>query len=312
MDITLMIEGQEDVSWDEWVSLARASEEHGLQGLFRSDHYTSVQGYEDRGSLDAWATLAALGAITDRIRLGTLVSPVTFRHPSELAKVVTTADHVSGGRVELGIGAGWQEREHAAYGFPFPSVGERMAMLEEQVAIIHGQWTEDPFSYEGEHWSIDAVRALPRPVQSPRPTILIGGMAGPRSAALAARYADEYNTVFPSMDDVVQRRANVAAAWQEAGRDVDALRFSIMTGCVLGETSADVVDRARAIMDRSDAGDDVDGWIGRMRDGGWVIGTVDEAASHLASLADVGVTRMMLQHQTHGDLDMVALMGQLA
>lgn len=311
MDITLMIEGQEDVTWGQWVALARACEDHGLQGLFRSDHYTSVQGYEDRGSLDAWATLSALGAITERIRLGTLVSPVTFRHPSELAKAVTTADHVSGGRVELGIGAGWQEREHAAYGFPFPPLGERMDMLEEQLAIIHGQWTEDPFTFDGEHWRLDAVRSLPRPVQTPHPPIVMGGMAGPRSAALAARYADEYNTVFPPFDVVVERRDAIARAWADAGRDVDALRFSIMTGCVIGETTGDVEDRARAIMERSDAGDDVDGWVGRMRDGGWVIGTVDEAASHLERLGQVGVTRIMLQHQSHADVDMVALMGRL-
>ncbi len=311
MDITLMIEGQEDVTWDQWVALARACEDHGLRGLFRSDHYTSVQGYEDRGSLDAWATLSALGAITERIRLGTLVSPVTFRHPSELAKVVTTADHVSGGRVELGIGAGWQEREHAAYGFRFPPLGERMDMLEEQLAIIHGQWSEDPFSFTGEHWSLDAVRSLPRPVQSPHPPIVMGGMAGPRSAALAARYADEYNTVFPPFEVVVERRDNIARAWQAAGRDVDTLRFSIMTGCVVGETAGEVEDRARAIMDRSDAGDDLDGWVERMRAGGWVIGTVDEAASHLARLSEVGVTGVMLQHQTHADIDMVALLGRL-
>src|SRR6476646_7906495 len=136
-----MIEGQEGVAWDEWVALARACEEHGLEGLFRSDHYQSVFDLSGRGSLDAWAILAGLAAVTERIRLGTLVSPATFRHPSELAKVVATVDHISGGRMELGIGAGWFEREHAELGFPFPALDARMAMFAEQVEIVVREWS---------------------------------------------------------------------------------------------------------------------------------------------------------------------------
>src|SRR4051812_49546516 len=132
MRVCLMIEGQEDVGWEDWVAIARACEEHGVESLFRSDHYLSVEGRAGRGSLDAWATIAALAAVTSTVRLGTLVSPATFRHPSELAKVVVTADHVSGGRVELGLGTGWNQAEHEAYGFPFPPMGERMKMLAEQ------------------------------------------------------------------------------------------------------------------------------------------------------------------------------------
>src|ERR671930_2129854 len=136
MRVCLMVEGQEDVTWEQWLALARACEEHGLEGLFRSDHYAPISGPPERGSLDAWTTLAGLAARTSRIRLGTLVSPVTFRHPSELAKVALTVDHVSGGRVELGLGAGWNEREHAAFGFRFPETRERMALLEEQLQRI--------------------------------------------------------------------------------------------------------------------------------------------------------------------------------
>jgi alkanesulfonate monooxygenase SsuD/methylene tetrahydromethanopterin reductase-like flavin-dependent oxidoreductase (luciferase family) len=134
-----MIEGQEDVTWEDWGALARACEEHGIEALFRSDHYLSVAGRGERGSLDAWATIAALAALTSRLRLGTLVSPVTFRHPSELAKVVATADHISGGRVELGMGSGWLRAEHEAFGFPFPPVAERMAKLEEQLRVVTGE-----------------------------------------------------------------------------------------------------------------------------------------------------------------------------
>src|SRR5918994_2497582 len=151
-----MIEGQEGVSWEDWLALAKACEAHGVPSLFRSDHYLNLGDNPDRGSLDAWATLSALAAVTSKLRLGTLVSPATFRHPSELAKVVTTVDHVSGGgRVELGLGTGWNEPEHAAYGFPFPPMGERMDRFAEQLELIPRQWAEGPITFEGEHYRTD-------------------------------------------------------------------------------------------------------------------------------------------------------------
>ncbi len=154
MRICLMIEGQEDVTWEQWQALATACEESGVEGLFRSDHYLSVGGHTDRGSLDAWTTLAGLAAQTRRIKLGTMVSPATFRHPSELAKVVVTADHISGGRVELGMGTGWLEVEHEAYGFPFPPMSDRMAMLGEQLQLMAGQWADGPLSFSGRHYAV--------------------------------------------------------------------------------------------------------------------------------------------------------------
>ena len=193
-----MIEGQEDVTWDQWVALARACEESGIETLFRSDHYLSVQGAHGRASLDAWATLNALAAITSRLRLGTLVSPATFRHPSVLAKMVVTADHVSAGRVELGMGAGWLEAEHRAYGFPFADTRTRMDVLAEQLEIVHRSWEPGPFSFRGEHYTVEELDALPKPVQQPHPPLLVGGSGGRRSLALAARWADEYNMPFAS------------------------------------------------------------------------------------------------------------------
>jgi hypothetical protein len=177
--VCLMIEGQEDITWDQWVALARACEEHGLEGLFRSDHYVSVMGRPERGSLDAWTTLAGLAAVTDRIRLGTMVSPATFRHPSVLAKSVVTVDHISGGRVELGMGAGWHTVEHRAYGFEYADDDTRMSVLEEQVEIVHEQWSQDGFTFDGAHYRLDDVRALPKPLQRPHPPLIIGGRAGP-------------------------------------------------------------------------------------------------------------------------------------
>src|SRR4051812_49522278 len=182
MRICLMIEGQEGVAWADWVALAQACERLGFDALFRSDHYLSVDEHAERGSLDAWGTVSALSAITTTLRVGTLVSPATFRHPSVLAKTVVTADHISGGRVELGIGTGWLETEHAAYGFPFPPMGERMAILAEQLEIIHRQWGDEPFSFDGAHYRIEDLDARPKPVQRPHPPLIVGGAAGPRSA----------------------------------------------------------------------------------------------------------------------------------
>ena len=190
-----MIEGQEGVTWDQWRALATTAEESGFEALFRSDHYMPLDGAAG-GSLDAWATINALAALTSTIRLGTLVSPATFRHPSTLAREVVTADHVSGGRVELGLGAGWHEGEHRAFGFPFDTTKDRFDRLAEQMEIVHRSWTEGPFDFEGRHYRLQQANPQPKPVQKPHPPLIAGGSAKPRGAALAARWADEYNTVY--------------------------------------------------------------------------------------------------------------------
>jgi F420-dependent oxidoreductase-like protein len=251
VDLCLMIEGQEGVSWPEWLALAQACEEHGIPALFRSDHQLNLEGVDERGSLDAWAVITALAAQTSTLRLGTLVSPVTFRHPSELAKLVVAADHVSGGRVELGLGAGWNEREHAAYGFPFPPLRERMDMLEEQLEIVHGHWADGPFSFAGEHYRLEELHAEPKPVQAPHPPLLMGGQAGPRGAALAARWADEYNAPFATLEDAVAMKARVDAACEAAGRE--PIPFSLMTGVLVGRDRGELRERERLLAGRGHA-----------------------------------------------------------
>ena len=301
-----MIEGQEGVTWPQWVALARACEEHCIPDLFRSDHYMELGGgHPERGSLDAWTTLAALGALTTTLRLGTLVSPATFRHPSLLAKAVVTADHVSDGRVALGIGAGWHEREHEAYGFPFASTRERMDVLEEQLQVIHGAWADAPFTFEGQHYSLRNLEAQPKPVQRPRPPIIIGGSAGPRSAAFAARYADEYNTVFPTPDEARERRAAVERACEREGRE--PLPFSVMTGVLVGRDRGELEDRARRLTDVT--GGDTASFLSQSPSG-WIVGTLEEAAAQIAALGEAGVDRIMCQHLLHDDLDAVALIGR--
>ena len=219
-----MIEGQEDVTWEDWVALAETCERSGIEALFRSDHYLSVFGRNERQALDAWGTINALAARTTTLQFGTLVSPASFRHPSILAKLAVTADHVSGGRVSLGLGTGWSEGEHTAYGFPFLPMKERMDVLEEQLQIVRGHWSPGPFSFHGEHYTLEGLDAQPKPLG--RLPLIMGGSAGPRAARLAAAYADEYNTVDPSAEQVRERRAAIEAACEKAGRE--PIAFSVM------------------------------------------------------------------------------------
>jgi F420-dependent oxidoreductase-like protein len=305
MRFVIMVEGQEGVSWDEWVALARACEEHGLEGLFRSDHYQSVFGIPGRGSLDAWATLAGLAAVTERIRLGTMVSPATFRRPSVLSRMAATVDHISGGRVELGLGAGWNAAEHEAHGFPFPDLDERLELLEEQLEIVHRQWTEEELSFAGRHYRLEGCRAEPKPLQRPHPPIVMGGAAGPRVARLAARWADEYNTPFASVEQCRVRRAAVAAACEREGRE--PIAFSLMAPCCVGRDEQETLERARRRLERSGRDDDPSDLLGQDN---VLVGAVNQVVARLREYADAGVERVFLQHLDHADLDMVRLIGE--
>jgi alkanesulfonate monooxygenase SsuD/methylene tetrahydromethanopterin reductase-like flavin-dependent oxidoreductase (luciferase family) len=280
MRINLMIEGQEGVTWDQWLALAQAAEDANLEGLFRSDHYRSIGNDDPAGSLDAWTSLAAIAARTQRLRLGTMVSPVTFRPVSVLAKSVVTVDHISNGRVELGIGAGWFEAEHETYGFDFKTTRERLDELDRQLEEIHRQWT-------------DADDVRPKPVQRPRPPIIVGGTAKPRTVRAAVRWADEYNTVFPSVDQARERKQTLDDAAREAGRE--PLRYSMMIGCVVGRTEEEL--RAR---------------LARHPNPPPIAGTVDQVVERLREYERVGVERAMLQHLQHRDVEMVTVLGEVA
>ncbi len=303
-----MIEGQEDVTWQDWLALAAACEEHGVGTMFRSDHYLSVDDRRERGSLDAWGTITALGAVTEALRLGTMVSPATFRHPAVLAKAAVTADHVSGGRVELGIGAGWWEREHELYGFDLPPVGPRMDALEEQMQVIRGHWAEGPFSFEGRSFRAHELDAQPKPLQRPLPLIL-GGRGGPRSLRLAARYADEYNTVMATAAEIADLRRRLDAACEAEGRDPATLPLSMMTGWLVGADLAELHDRAARLAEWEGETGGAEAFIAGLRDA-TILGTTDQAIEQLRALEAAGLTRLMGQHLLHRDLDAVELMGR--
>src|SRR4051794_24485127 len=272
-----MIEGQEGVTWQQWCDLADACEAHGVETLFRSDHYISQANETGNVAHDAWTTLAGLAARTTTLRLGTLVSPATFRLPGLLANAASTVDQISGGRIELGLGAGWMEREHRAYGFPFPETSERLARFAEQLEIVHRLWTGERVDFHGTYYTLADAPAQPKPVQEPHPPIIVGGSGTRGTAGPAARFADEYNTPFVSPDEFAEVRHKVEAASADTGR---TLRYSTMTGCLIGETRDDALERARQLYGRVQRDADFDTWLaGYSRRA--LIGSVDEVAERL-------------------------------
>jgi F420-dependent oxidoreductase-like protein len=304
----LMIEGQEGVTWEHWVALATTAERLGFEALFRSDHYFSAQGVAGRGSTDAWTLLGALAARTERLRLGTLVSPVTFRLPAVLAKSAATVDQISGGRVEIGMGAGWWTEEHTQFGLPFPPTPERFTMLEEQLEIVNGLLTEDRFSFKGEHYILEDAEFLPKPVQRPRPPILLGGTTvGPWMQRLVGRWADEFNTVGGTPEQVRGRFSRARDGVAKAGRDPGSLVTSMMTWCFVAPTERDYV----AMLERARALDPTAGPLETYRadiEADCIVGTPDRAAERLSEYAGAGVERMMLNHELFDDLDMLELL----
>jgi alkanesulfonate monooxygenase SsuD/methylene tetrahydromethanopterin reductase-like flavin-dependent oxidoreductase (luciferase family) len=298
--IFLVVEGQEGVGWEEWVSIARGVEAAGLDGLFRSDHYTSFQSSPD-AALDAWATIAGLAATTDGIRLGTLVTPATFRPPSELARVVVTADHISGGRVELGIGAGWFENEHRQNGFPFPPTRVRFSMLEEYVQILLRSWSAEEFDFRGAHFDLVGQRALPAPLQRPHPPLIFGGRGGPRSIALAAKFGDEYSAAFLAPHEAADLRGRLDVACRAIGREPATLPLSMMTLVAAGRDARDAEDRLSRML-----------LSFRVPPERCYSGVLDEVEAALRGLEAAGVTRIYSQHPYRQDFASIQLLGQLA
>jgi F420-dependent oxidoreductase-like protein len=309
MRVALMIEGQEGVTWEHWCALADACEEHGVETLYRSDHYISQSAEDDKVAHDAWTTIAALGARTTTLRFGTLVSPATFRLPALLANAAATADHVSGGRIELGLGAGWMEREHRAFGFPFPEMHVRLAMFAEQLEIVHRLWTEERVDFRGEHYTLEDAPGLPKPVQRPHPPLIVGGSGTRGTAEPAARFADEYNTPFQSPEDFAAIRAKVFAACERVGRDPRTMRFSTMTGCLIGSTRNEALEQARELYGRRPHELAFDDWLAAFAQRA-VIGSVDEVAARLREYEEAGCEGVMLQHLLHTDLEPVRLIGR--
>jgi F420-dependent oxidoreductase-like protein len=314
MRYALMTEPQQGLSYDEILALARAAEAAGLEAFFRSDHYASFPGPAGLHTTDAWATLAGLARDTTTIRLGSLVSPVTFRIPGPFAKLVTTVDEMSGGRVEVGMGAGWNDDEHTQLGIPFPPLKDRYDRLEESLAIVHGLWTEpDGWSYPGSIWQVSDALFRPRPEIDGRrhPNLILGGEGGPRLARLVATYADEFNRTSASPDNVRDAFARVRAACVTAGRDPDSVVLSAMVGVLVADSEAEMRDRVREQVSFVGSSSSADEWLAE-RKSRWIMGTPDQARQRIEEFAAAGVQRLMLQDFLPRDLEMVSLLGRIA
>jgi F420-dependent oxidoreductase-like protein len=301
-----MLEGQEGPTWPQWLAIAEACERLGFDGLFTSDHYLSVV-RTDPGSHDAWTLLGALAARTERLRLGTMVSPATFRLPAVLAKAATTVDRISGGRVDLGMGAGWWEEEHRAHGIPFPPTNDRMEMLEEQLEIVHGLWTEDVFSFEGRSYALEECRFVPKPIQRPHPPIVVGGKGGARIARLAAAWADEFNRVGGTPEEVRSAFGRVRDAVGAVGRDQARFTTSFMTWVFVGTTEHEWRARAERARGQDPTAGPFDAYLEDLsRD--CIVGTVDQAIERMNEYATAGVQRFVLNHALFDDLDELELL----
>lgn len=309
MRFCLMLEGQEGVTWPEWVAAAQTAERLGFDAIFTSDHYFSVMGERDRGSSDAWTNLGGLAAVTSSIRLGTMVSPVTFRHPTVLAKCAVTVDRISGGRVELGMGAGWWKEEHRSHGFEFPPTVTRFDMLEEQLEVIHGLLTEDEFSFDGSHYRLESAAFAPKAIQRPHPPIILGGAGGPRLAALVSRWADEFDTVGVGPAEAGKRIARVRERLDADGRDQDSLTTSVMTWCYVGETEADAMQRLTAARERSMRAGRFEDELQELR-ATCVVGSSERAAERISEYAAAGVQRIVLNHELYDDVEMLEVLAE--
>jgi len=314
MRYALMTEPQQGLSYEEILALARAAEDAGIEAFFRSDHYSSFPGESGLPTTDAWATLAGLARETTTIRLGVLVSPVTFRVPGNLAKVIQTVDEMASGRIEAGFGAGWNADEHAQLGIAFPEIDERYDMLEEQMAILHGLWTEpDGWSYDGSYWQVRGSSRHGEVTRGGRrhPHIIFGGKGFGRLARLVARYGDEFNLNSASPDDVPAAYGRVRAACEMIGRDPDEIVYSAMTGVLVAESEKDLRTRVAdllAALGQSDANGEA--WLAERRKR-WIMGTPDEAHERVRALEAQGTQRIMLQDMLPRDLDQVRLIGRI-
>jgi F420-dependent oxidoreductase-like protein len=293
MRLVIFTEPQQGATYADQLRVAQHAEELGFDGFFRSDHFLSMGSRDGLpGPTDSWLTLAALAVQTSRIRLGTLVTSATFRLPGLLAISVAEVDQMSGGRIELGLGAGWYEAEHRAYGVPFPSTRERFDRLSEQLAIVTGLWSTPPgerFTFRGGYYDLYDSPALPKPVQSPGPPVIVGGNGPKRTPALAARYADEFNIAFRPLDETRQAFERVAAACEQEGRDAAGrapLVLSVAHTVACGRTEAEARQRAD--------------WIGYTPP---LFGTPDQVVEQVGRYAELGATRVFLQILDLSDLD---------
>jgi F420-dependent oxidoreductase-like protein len=300
VDFRVFVEPQQGASYSDQLAVAQAAESLGFSAFFRSDHYLAMSGDGLPGPTDSWVTLGGIARETSTIRLGTLVTSATFRHPGALAISVAQVDEMSSGRVEFGIGSGWFEKEHLAYAIPFPPLRERFARLTEQLELITGLWTApvgETFDYAGAHYAVNDSPALPKPVQRPHPPIIIGGSGAKKTPRLAATFADEYNVPFAPMDTITTQFDRVREAVDAVGRPADSMTYSAAFVLCAGRDEAELAKRADAI------GREVD----ELRSNSPLAGTPNQIVDQLGPYAEIGLQRVYLQLLDMSDLDHLRL-----
>jgi F420-dependent oxidoreductase-like protein len=316
MRFALMIEPQQGLTYDEQLAVARRAEGLGFEALFRSDHYESFPGDAGNPTTDAWAVLAGLARETSRMRLGALVSPVLYRTPGNLAKVVVTVDEMSGGRIEVGVGTGWHEHEHLAHGIPFPPIAERADRLEETLEILHGLWEgPDGWSFEGRHYTVRDALFRPKPATvrgraGGRPNLITGGGGSPRAYRIAARYADEFNLSSSSPAEAAEKYGRLDEACRAIGRDPATITHSTMAGVLMGRDADELRrrgDELAALFGGPDA--PFEEWLNK-RTPRWIYGSPTEARAQVARFEAAGAERLMLQDFLPRDLEMIDLMAE--
>ena len=314
MDLGVMIEGQEGVSWDLWRRFVTVVEELGFESLWRSDHLFSLSGARTQEALDAYVAFAIAAEITKRVRFGALVSPVTFRHPSIVARMCAQIDVLSGGRFVAGVGAGWNVPEHEAFGVHFPPVGERMDRLDESIRVMKALWADEPATFEGKYYQLKEAESYPKPIQSPLP-IMVGGVGERRTLRIIAELADEWNAVGVDIEGYRRKREVLERHCREVGRDPGSIRHSQMSGFIIGKDDRGVRHHLQLIAEKLPH----DAVVGSMRAGpeqvfqaararGWLVGTPSEVVDELGRREEAGITRLMFQHHANDSFDVLDLL----
>ncbi len=307
----IMLEGQEDLTWDKWHDFVDRSEGLGFESLWRSDHLHPLVLGPEKEVLEAWVSFVTLAARTERIRFGAMVTPMTFRHPSVLAKMAASIDLLSGGRLEMGLGAGWCLPEHSAFGIPFYDWKTRYGMLEEGLEVIKALWTEDNVTFKGRHYTLENATSYPKPAQSPHPPFVIGGNGERRTLPIAAAYAQEWNGIGLTVEGFEAKRDRLHGLCREIGRDPESLDLSLTATTVIGRDDQDFAQRLARVADILGAESGVAGsGPEQLMEKGWIAGTPDRVVERILAYSEAGVSRVIFQLYDYEDTDLLDIIAE--
>lgn len=312
MKLGVMIEGQEGLTWERWRRIMRTTEDLGYESLWRSDHFFSLSGHPERNCIETWVSLTVAATETQRVRFGALVSSMTFRHPALLARMAASVDQLSSGRLEVGIGAGWNVPEHEAFGLPFPPVKERMDRLDEGIQVLLALWGDGKANVEGKYYQLKDAEANPKPAQRPRPTLVVGGSGEKRTLLIAAKYADDWNGGAPTVEGYRHKIEVLNQHCERVGRDPKQIAHSRMSAFLIGRNDAELQQRAEGLQEVLPQLKQVDAAAlpRTLQERGWLVGTPRQVIEQIESFAEAGCDRIMLQHHNQTDFEVLELIAK--